>query len=810
MKSPFGIRRPSLLPTVALFFAALSLPTWLAPPPATAQTPRVVSLQSARRCAALLAHDGFVYGGTSDGGVVAWPVDDPEAYSRWTPAEGMTGNDVVDLGWTGSHLWAATAGAGLTRIDISGAQPLFRQFTNLGGLDLTAVAGFTAGSTERVYYGMAEGGVGEIVGGFPGAVYTAATTPGLVDDRVRDLAFFDGDLWIATADGVSVLADNVFAERSAGLPVRPVAALCASGDTLLMAATEGGGVARWNAASDRWEVMGSLGGWVGYLAVADGVPWALRSGIGLTDLLYRWDGSAWITVAMTESITRALAGGTVLWTAGQHNVNDDRNRSGHAFLARYDDGWTTWTTRELVFTGVAGAAFGPDGTPWVGGRLGEAVSGRPDGQDWRQLYDVADAGNDSLGLFNHDGGLLAMAVTPSGEVWASQFGSGLVRYRPSLPDVDLVTAAGSGLAGRFVSGVEAHPDGALILLSDRDGAQILVRPDDWTAPGSWLTLPTDNSALGGADIRAAATASRDRIWFAVQDVGVVLWDINGAIPADGPLTWFDNGDDIWSPPLESVATSPFVFTAVSDLAVGADGTIWAGGGNGVVHFRLDRYSASQLDIQVLATYLEKTPAREGLLRAAAGGVALDANEDLWVTHDAGLSRIRLRGETTFIDAFSSVQDFVLFGFGALYSSDIIAGLPGGAVNSIAADNPRRRLLLGTMQGPALLEVPARTDGAGGPLEGIFLYPNPYFPDVGGGARLGGYGDLLETVDVSIFNLEGQPILTRRDLREGESFWTGRSLTGEIVATGPYLVRIEARGQAALKTLMVVRGQEATQ
>ena len=59
-------------------------------------------------------------------------------------------------------------------------------------------------------------------------------------------------------------------------------------------------------------------------------------------------------------------------------------------------------------------------------------------------------------------------------------------------------------------------------------------------------------------------------------------------------------------------------------------------------------------------------------------------------------------------------------------------------------------------------------------------------------------------------LEGQPILTRRDLREGESFWTGRSLTGEIVATGPYLVRIEARGQAALKTLMVVRGQEATQ
>jgi len=789
----------------SLLCAALAVVA--AAPRATAQSVRLQTVLSAQDCVALLAADGQMFGGLAEGGVLVMNADGG-IVGRWGAVDGLAGDRVTDLAWSGTHLWVACQGAGLTQIDPDPLAPGFRRVTNLGSdLALTAVAA----NQERVYYGLLDGGVGVISGGLPGGVMTTSNTPGLVSDVILDLLLDGGDLWIATAGGVSLQRNNAVSDASDGIGPQAVFALRLVPGLGLLAGA-GDGVWLWSESAGTWSRLGDLAAMVTDLTDVGGEAWALVEAAGTAGRLRRWDGAAWQAVDAPEAAVHALEGTDRLWCAGLLRPEPANLKAARSFVAgRVGDGWNVIQSDELLFTSVDGVAFDPAGVPWFGSRQGGGIASR-DGFTWTQIAGLADAAADSVGLFNFDGGVLALTVRSDGELWFTQFQTGVIRYRPGIPDMDHLTPDNSPLSTRRIVRIVHHPEGPVLLLSDRDGVDVLVDPDHWRDPASWIRLPTDNTGLGGGVVFDAAVDGRDRVWFAVTGVGLVLWDVNGAAAATAELTWTDQGDDVWTPPA-AVTGSGFDFASVRAVDVAPDGTVWVGGGSGLAQLSYRSYDDDTLDMTQVRSLRAKVDSETpGLLQGTLLDVEVDGNGDVWVGHDAGLERVRVRDGEVFVDPFTNAAEYASYGLSAYYTADIVAGTPQGPVRELVTDATGLRLLAGAAGGAVLVTIEREGGGGEGPLAPLFLYPNPLLTGEHAGLRLGGI--VAETVAtplaisggalVEIYTLDGQLVYRDRHVAADTVFWNGNNLTGEAAASGTYLVRVELAGQVRVLPLALVR------
>ncbi|MDO9695575.1 MAG: hypothetical protein Q7W56_12670 [Candidatus Latescibacteria bacterium] len=779
----------------------------VAAPRADAQAVRLQTVLSAQDCVALLAADGRLFGGLAEGGVLVMNADGG-IVGRWGAVDGLAGDRVTDLAWSGTHLWVACQGAGLTRVDPDPVAPVFRRVTNLGAdLDITAVAA----NAERVYYGLLDGGVGVISGGLPGGLMTTANTPGLVSDIILDLLLDGNDLWIATAGGVSLQRNNAVSDANAGIGPQAVFALRRVPGLGLLAGA-GDGVWLWSEASGAWARLGDLAQLVTDLANLGAEPWALVEAAGTAGRLQRWDGAAWQAVDAPEAAVHALEGTDRLWCAGLRRPEPANLKAARSFVAsRIGDGWNVISSDELLFTSVDGVAFDAAGVPWFGSRQGGGIASR-DGFTWTQITGLAGAAADSVGLFNFDGGVLALTARADGEIWFTQFQTGVIRYRPGIPDMDHLTPDTSPLSTRRIARIVHHPDGPVLLLSDRDGVDVLVDPGRWRDPASWIRLPTDNTGLGGGVVFDAAIDGRDRIWFAVTGVGLVLWDVNGAAGAGAELTWTDPGDDIWTPPA-SVTGGSFGLDNVRAVDVAPDGTIWVGGGSGLAQLSYQGYDDDTLDMTLVRSLRAKVDAATpGLLQGTLLDVEIDGNGDVWVGHDAGLERVRIRDGEVIVDPFTNAAEYASYGLSAYYTADIVAGTPQGPVRELTTDATGLRLLAGAAGGAVLVTI-ERASGAGeGPLAPLFLYPNPLRVGEHAGLRLGGIAAETSVTSTAIrggalteiYTLDGQLVYRDRHVASDAVFWNGVNLTGESAAPGTYLVRVELAGQVRVLPLALVR------
>ncbi len=804
--------------------AAAALSLCLPALSAVAQEVSFTSLTAARECRVLLPDGDRIYGGLSDGGVVVWDAADPAGYARWTVQEGLSGQRVTALASSGSHIWVATSGSGLTRVT-PGAAPEFRQYANLGGLDVTTVVATVRGAAEVVYYGLVGAGVGVINSGLPGAIYTQEEH-GLAGNSVTALAFLGPDLWVGTEEGVSRFAANVFTTEVAGLSDIRINTLQAVGDTLLLAGTFNDGVFRWDGDAARWERLGALDGLVLAIAVQGGAVWALIEGIGTENRLWRWDGAAWAAVSLPEPRTRVIAQrNDALWCAGLsiEPGRDPNGRAARAFLARRDGTvWSPFTTDELLFLGVDGVSFGPDGALWLGSREGVGVARRTAAGEWGQVAGLATSGNDSTGLFAFGANILTLAAAPDGDAWVSQYDfhvpgqGGLLRLRPGaaadLADVAVTllppTTAPPG-HHRTVR-IVRHPDGPVLMCSDQLGVDVLVDPARPRDPAAWVRLPVGSEGLGGGVVRDAVVARRDVIWFTVIGIGLMRWDVNGPAGPEAALTWSDLTDDVWTGPISAVAGTSFNFAQARALAAPADGTLWAGGSGGVAHVRpLDGGGAL-----LLAAYGAKQDVYlAGLLTGTVFDLELDDNGDLWVALEGGLNRIRQRGDDTTIDAWTNLEGYDAYGLGSLYSPSVLAGLPGAIFYELASDPGSGRLLAGSNYGAVVIDVAPLGVAGTDALAGLFLYPNPFAGGTGAaGLKLGGVTVEVTTagsivsggVMVEVYDLQGQLVHRASHVGAGDPFWDGRNLQGDPVSSGLYIAKVTLDGQNAVRTLAVVR------
>jgi ligand-binding sensor domain-containing protein len=754
----------------------------------------------------VVVHDGWIYTGYGGGGMVAWSAADPTTQRHFTPREGLGGTDVSDLVWTGRNLWVATRDGGLSRLtDPGAASPSVRVYaSNLASLAVVTVCGAVVGQTERVYYGTEANGIGAINDGLAGGYYT--TDDGLLDNRIVSLALAADALYVATPAGVARFADNVFTTINTGLDAL-VNRLAIDAEGRALAATNDG-LRRWDEDRGLWTTVTGGGSAFTDVFVNGADVWVMRSD-GMP-MVYR-DGvlqAAGVPTPLPDAAMRIAAVGAAgdgVWIAGRYRPGDTQtgdSAAGFAWLGGRRAGvWEQWWRDGSTVGDADGVAFDTLGRAWVGERNGDGLSALSPQGAWTHITDLATVANDSAGLFNQYGGVLSVVTDPAGALWFCQYFSGLIRVRDG--DYDLIDPYNSPLAGPAVVRLASHPAGPIFVMTDENvpdsGVQVLIDPDHWHLDGAWVTPD-----VGGNTVLAALAERPDVIWFIVDGVGLVRWDVNGdGGPAD-PLTWADLTDDSMQT-FTAIDGATVSLSGAKALALGEDGAIWVAA-NGVVGFTYDE----SFGFQNIHEFRQKeNAATEGLLSNSVVGVAVDRNGHVWVLTGAGLNRIRLDASPLSIDAFTDLASFLSLSGTSLYSGNIIAALPGGTYRQLAVDATGEQLVVSSDRGAVRLTVAA---AAGivedDPLAGMYLYPNP-FSGRDGDTKLylGGLtasDDHTARATVEILDLQGQIVYRVSSLDPAFGFFEDATTRTEVrVATGLYVVKVEYRGATAVRTLAVV-------
>jgi ligand-binding sensor domain-containing protein len=776
--------------------------------PALSQDISVNSLLPTINCTSLEVFEGTVWAGTAEGGLLRYLDFEDGTYSQYTTADGLSGNSIKGITWTGEYLWAICQGADLTRLDVSDYRFSARRVPVTNDWPITSITGWTEVNSEKVYYGLQGGGVGFINSGLVSNVYVVETSPGLVSDDITCLENYESVLWLGTSEGISKFSGNVFTDLSESLPDELVNDIFIDSTGQVYVATAGG-AASWNEDISLWEMLGDAE-YFSSITMSNGQLIGLCfSGSSLSSL-HKFESGAWVEISKPEVIVSHIASNSSLIASGKIIPEGAWGTFGQLFTSSFvDEEWDTHYAENILFTAADGIDFTSTGELWVGDRYGRGIS-RWDGDQWLQFYtEVSDPETEGPGLIEFGGNILTLATSESDNLWASNFTKGLIKYNPDTGACAHVTTENSSVSSNNAVKITSSPDGSLIICSDQTGADVLLDEENWEDPLNWINLSTGADQLNGSIVRDAEIGQYGQIWFAVEDVGIVLWDYG---LNQGDPTWNDTSDDVWTGPLIELDESSFSFTGVKTIAVAKDGTIWAAGGSGVVHFRVNQYSEAGIVATHLHTFREKTDSyTDGLLAGRILELDIDFNGDIWVSGGAGVNRIRLRGDDVFIDSYTSYRDFVDYGFGVIYSEGIISGVPGGMVYEVKCNNSTQQVAISGDRGVMLIDIPQTLSENEGPIDNLYLFPNPLFV---GAERLVVGGVDVEVdwvgavpsggISLEIFNLTGQSVYRNMNVESNDELWDGTLREGSLAAPGVYQVRIEYKGQILLKPLAVVR------
>ncbi len=777
-----------------------------------AADPTFEQVLPARNTTALLEYGSKVLRGLDGGGIIVWDREDPGATERWTSGRDLSGNFITDLTWTGQHVWVATLGAGLTRVKNLDTAPEFRQYTNnIGSLDITSVTGTVIGDGERVYYGMFGEGLGQINSGLPGNLFTVGD--GLISNDVTTLQMFQDELFVGTTIGISRLANNEFTDQNEGLSNLVINDLTLDDNGNLLAASNVG-VHQWDPDAQTWSFLGSIGSRVVDITSSAGLVYALGLNPDGSAVLSEYDGATWTPIALPYFECTAIDGGEEFWIGGPTVWFTAGGRLEYNYLGRRLAGndFDTSVNAATQVSNCEGVAFGADDTAWMGDWHGFNIT-RYDPRDnsFLFIFERPHAANDTLNLFPGLGNVLSIVGAPDGMVFAGQFaGGGVLKFNPSTRTTDLMDPDNSGLQGRLIFNLVVHPDGPLIIVhkeEDTQRVEVLVDPENWTGTANWVLPPMDQGLDSGTSIWDALVERRDIIWFAVEDGGLMRWDINGpdAGPND-PLTWFDQSDDVWYDPVTFYSGTSLDPGKTVGLALGHDGTIWAGG-NGLVQFSYEIVGSTSIKAVSLLDFKEKTSSSvNGLVNGNVKDIAVDNNGDIWVATATGLNRVSPQGEDALISAWIDLPNYLANPTNQVfYSPNVIAPMPGNNYAKIVPSHSGRQMLLSADQGTTLITVGSGPGSSGidDPLKHVYAYPNPWVPgEPADQLTIGGLPD--GTIGVEVYNVEGQLVFSDKSVAVNKGFWEGDNKRGNPVSSGMYILRITTGGLTTTRTLAVVR------
>lgn len=717
------------------------------------------------------------------------------AASVLTMADGLPTNDlnaVLALP-PGDEIWIGTAGEGLLRYRPGDASPWRRWQTFPQGIASDFFHCLLAGGDGRIWYG-GDGGLGLLEDGQPADIWT--TDHGLTNPNVYSLAMSTDTLLVGSGEGLfRLLAGDSLAPDVGGPPGRI--------DALAMA--------------------------------ADSV-WALSAG----SVQHRAaSGGAWSTLALPlegyDAQALVTGEGDLILTLGGVGDPDDESD----FVWRYAPATGTWTDlsaglptdspQHLNQRDYLALAVSPDGEVWLGGRINNSTGPgllQRDGADWREhrLDDTPLGPN-----------VTALRLAPSGRLWMASTIGGAYREDGAWTRVYPRDA------------LDGQPFWSLDVLEDHEGWIWLL---GWAAPFGRFQLPggepdelvhehrhliqAEEDSEGNrwflSDGYDAASAidiyDKDGVWRDISEglpgnsafdmaflpdgraailfkgPGLRVWDTNGTLFDFEDDTWYTPGPEPCDTCIHDLSGYLASDTQFSKISAGPGGGLWIGQADGLL-----RIEPSGEAFRVASRLGRKTFLSNGLIGTRVLNVAASPDGSAWVGTLLGLARTRydaggggwsVENWTDESGREAANQD----AGGELFTPEALVPLPSHEVKQLAVSLDGKTVWLGTAGGVARVELFADPLPPAEAVLTAWLYPNPVRLNLGHDAvRLGG---IDSPVVASIYNLEGQLVANPGLVEAGEPLWDLRTRFGNLAVSGVYLVRLEDRGQVAVKKIVLLR------
>lgn len=719
---------PALLAPVAV--AAMALLMGFGGVAAQSPTTEWTAYTSMRHINGLLRHDGDVWVCTS-GGVLRYD-EEAQTYTRFTRLDGLAGNQVlstaVDLN---GNLWFGTDGRGLSRYrpDTDSFDAPFVEFENRR---IWALLSFGT----RLYVGTDQGvSVFRIDREEVKETYRKlGNLP--KDSPVVSLALSGGILFAGTRDGVSwaeLNQPNLQDPDSWRTAVNPgrVAGLLATPGTVVAASQLGAYsydrqqdlfVAEYR--EEPTTAVGSL----------DGRPViAAESGN-----YFRRDGPGEWTRVPGPIIPKATAmsrSGSDLWIGTETGI---RVIQGPPPPPSPEPAANRFYEMELLDNGEFWVASTPN--------------------DQQDAYGVSRLAAEGWAVYDKAGGmpldeLVALESDPLGRLWVGTWGAGAVvrgssgTWLPVTPDSSPLMGLPGAPAFVVISDIQRDGGGNMWLVNVLAGIAVM---DGFPARQGYLIEQADLGLGSQVDLNKLAIGGDGTKWISSRTDGLIVLDDGG--------TPFTGGDDtalLVNRAYDGRLSSNRTF----DVTIDVEQTVWLATDAGLNAIRAtwDR-TAGRLVVDDWRVYtlLDGLPSNE--INAVEG----DADGNMWVATESGLSQIGRDGEVSFT------------------LTEANSGLASNRVTSLLFDARSSELWIGTFNGLNRLVV---QQGHEEQPSGLTVYPNPYASWAGpmtfAGLPLG--------ASLAIYTIDGLPVIRVAGVPgQGTLTWSGQNEAGFLVGSGVYL------------------------
>ena len=517
---------------------------------------------ASERVSVVLIENSRLWVGTDDGiSLFIWGHDPDEGRDTYIFSDAFRASRGVPLGDLNAlaidrdTIWAGTE-TGISTVSLNTANlkdpANWTTYSPADGLPDSRVTAVAASGTE-VWAGTRDG-----MARFAGTRWGPQNT-GLLSREIRDVAFIDGTLWVATGEEVARLEGGAWASIGGGVGLR--GARTVTGDTsgIVWIGSAQNGLARLE--QGLWEFLPAEGPYANaveavFIDREENLWFGFNDG-GVS----RFDGSSW----RSYDSSHGLPSGAIS-VIGEHTDGRKWFGSFGNGLSRFDDRGTAdisddrWETFDQTNSVFAGASEDPDFVAVT------AWAPDADGGQWFGNFGVGAHFLDASGVFTtfREGAsslssarIRGITVGSDNSVWFAT-DSRLSRYQPGS-DLWDVFGTTEGLLSPQVNAVASSNTGDLWVGTDAGISQI--------EPGNAMTSYGLPGGLNTSRVTALDTDARGNVW----------------VGTPSGLGKFDPETFDWE--VFTVDSSPLAASLINAVTVNdGSGEIWIATGHGVSRF----------------------------------------------------------------------------------------------------------------------------------------------------------------------------------------------------------------------------------
>jgi hypothetical protein len=366
-----------------------------------------------------------------------------------------------------------------------------------------------------------------------------------------------------------------------------------------------------------------------------------------------------------------------------------------------------------------------------------------------------------------------MAVGSYSEIPLSIIDNGVQVTDTFTPNNSTLRYTQGGVGWSLVSSVQYDGDGNLWALNGYTDEPLNVLTKD----GNWYSFDLGSSAKNKFTKRIVVDYVGNK-WFSIEGVGLVGYNDNGTISnaADDKIRSLNSGEQSGALPSNSVTA----------IAVDFDNEIWIGTDNGfaVLYNSESSFDAGPGDYNASRIKLEY----EGNVEYVLGNTHITdievdgANRKWFATANSGIILLSA-------DGLEIIRQFTVEN-SPLISNNII---------DLKIDHKTGELFIITDKGLVSYRSDATYEDPD--YANVVVFPNPAHPDFEGPITIQG---IRYDSDVKITDIAGN-LVYQTTSNGGTATWNGKTINGEKVVTGVYLIWTaanEGKGRKVGKVLVV--------